>query len=194
MNSLLKVLIYDIILLGDDDMEILIRGDKLKVTESMNDYVFDKLKKLEKYIDSSENVRANVVIKIKNHEQKVEITIPLKKFILRAEETQEDFYAAIDVIVDKIERQIRKNKTRLQSRKIKESKDFITDYIDDEKFEDANVVKRKKIEVKPMSEEEAIIQMDLLGHSFYLFKDSKTLKPTLVYKRDDNNYGVIETE
>lgn len=194
MNSLLKVLIYDIILLGDDDMEILIRGDKLKVTESMNDYVFDKLKKLEKYIDSSENVRANVVIKIKNHEQKVEITIPLKKFILRAEETQEDFYAAIDVIVDKIERQIRKNKTRLQSRKIKESKDFITDYIDDEKFEDANVVKRKKIDVKPMSEEEAIIQMDLLGHSFYLFKDSKTLKPTLVYKRDDNNYGVIETE
>ena len=194
MNSLLKVLIYDIILLGDDDMEILIRGDKLKVTESMNDYVFDKLKKIEKYIDSSENVRANVVIKIKNHEQKVEITIPLKKFILRAEETQEDFYAAIDVIVDKIERQIRKNKTRLQSRKIKESKDFITDYIDDEKFEDANVVKRKKIEVKPMSEEEAIIQMDLLGHSFYLFKDSKTLKPTLVYKRDDNNYGVIETE
>ena len=194
MNSLLKVLIYDIILLGDDDMEILIRGDKLKVTESMNDYVFDKLKKLEKYIDSSENVRASVVIKIKNHEQKVEITIPLKKFILRAEETQEDFYAAIDVIVDKIERQIRKNKTRLQSRKIKESKDFITDYIDDEKFEDANVVKRKKIEVKPMSEEEAIIQMDLLGHSFYLFKDSKTLKPTLVYKRDDNNYGVIETE
>lgn len=110
MNGLLKVLIYDIILLGDDDMEILIRGDKLKVTESMNDYVFDKLKKLEKYIDSSENVRANVVIKIKNHEQKVEITIPLKKFILRAEETQEDFYAAIDVIVDKIERQIRKNK------------------------------------------------------------------------------------
>ena len=175
-------------------MEILIRGDKLKVTESMNDYVFDKLKKLEKYIDRTENVRANVVIKIKNHEQKVEITIPLKKFILRAEETQEDFYAAIDVIVDKIERQIRKNKTRLQSRKIKESKDFITDYIDDEKFEDANVVKRKKIEVKPMSEEEAIIQMDLLGHSFYLFKDSKTLKPTLVYKRDDNNYGVIETE
>lgn len=194
MNSLLKVLIYDIILLGDDDMEILIRGDKLKVTESMNDYVFDKLKKLEKYIDSSENVRANVVIKIKNHEQKVEITIPLKKFILRAEETQEDFYAAIDVIVDKIERQIRKNKTKLQSRKIKESKDFITDYIDDEKFEDSNVVKRKKIEVKPMSEEDAIIQMDLLGHSFYLFKDSKTLKPTLVYKRNDNNYGVIETE
>lgn len=194
MNGLLKVLIYDIILLGDDDMEILIRGDKLKVTESMNDYVFDKLKKLEKYIDSSENVRANVVIKIKNHEQKVEITIPLKKFILRAEETQEDFYAAIDVIVDKIERQIRKNKTKLQSRKIKESKDFITDYIDDEKFEDSNVVKRKKIEVKPMSEEDAIIQMDLLGHSFYLFKDSKTLKPTLVYKRNDNNYGVIETE
>ena len=89
-------------------MEILIRGDKLKVTEAMNDYVVEKLKRLEKYIENNGNVRANVVIKVKNHEQKVEVTIPLKKFILRAEETQEDVYAAIDVIVDKIEREIKK--------------------------------------------------------------------------------------
>lgn len=175
-------------------MEILIRGDKLKVTQAMNDYVIEKLKRLEKYIENNGNVRANVVIKVKNHEQKVEVTIPLKKFILRAEETQEDVYAAIDVIVDKIERQIRKNKTKLQSKKIKDSKDFLTEVIDEVEEEDKNIVKRKKIEVKPMSEEEAMIQMDLLGHNFYLFKDASTLKPTLVYRREDGNYGVIETE
>ena len=175
-------------------MQILIRGDKLKVTEAMNDYVIEKLKRLEKYIENNENVRANVVIKVKNHEQKVEVTIPLKKFILRAEETQEDVYAAIDVIVDKIERQIRKNKTKLQSKKIKDSKDFLTEFIDETEEADNKIVKRKKIEVKPMSEEEAMIQMDLLGHNFYLFKDASTLKPTLVYRREDGNYGVIETE
>lgn len=175
-------------------MEILIRGDKLKVTQAMNDYVIEKLMRLEKYIENNGNVRANVVIKVKNHEQKVEVTIPLKKFILRAEETQEDIYAAIDVIVDKIERQIRKNKTKLQSKKLKDSKDFLTEVIDEADEEDNNIVKRKKIEVKPMSEEEAMIQMDLLGHNFYLFKDSSTLKPTLVYRREDGNYGVIETE
>ena len=175
-------------------MEILIRGDKLKVTEAINDYVVEKLKRLEKYIEGNENVRANVVIKVKNHEQKVEVTIPLKKFILRAEETQEDVYAAIDVIVDKIERQIRKNKTKLQSKKIKDNRDFLTDFIEEADDEDNKIVKRKKIEVKPMSEEEAMIQMELLGHNFYLFKDASTLKPTLVYRREDGNYGVIETE
>ena len=174
-------------------MEILIRGDKLKITEAINAYVVEKLKKLEKYIENNDTVRATVVLKVKNHDQKVEVTIPLKKFILRAEESREDVYAAIDVVVDKIERQIRKNKTKLQSKKIRESRDFNTEFIDDEE-NDTKVVKRKKIEVKPMSEEEAIIQMELLGHSFYLFKDSSTLKPTLVYKREDNNYGLIETE
>ncbi len=175
-------------------MEILIRGDKIKVTQSINDYLNEKLSKLEKYIDDYNNVRATVVIKVKNHEQKVEVTIPLKKFILRAEESREDLYAAIDVVVDKIERQIRKNKTKLQSKKIKDNKDIVIDFIEDYDEKETNIVKRKKIEVKPMSEEEAIIQMELLGHSFYLFKDATTLRPTLVYKRDDNNYGVIETE
>lgn len=177
-------------------MEIVIRGDKIKVTQAINDYLRDKLSKLEKYIEDYDNVRATVVVKVKNHEQKVEVTIPLKKFILRAEESKEDLYAAIDVVVDKIERQIRKNKTKLQSKKIKE-RDIAIDYvedIDDEDDEDNKVVKRKTIEVKPMSEEEAIIQMELLGHSFYLFKDATSSKPTLVYKREDGNYGVIETE
>lgn len=176
-------------------MKITLRGDKIKITEAMQEYANEKLERLDKYLDNSENVSANLVVKVQNYKQKVEVTIPLKNFILRAEEIQEDFYAAVDTVVDKIERQIRKNKTKLQSKKIRDSKEIVFDYIEDEKEDDEEViVKRKKIEVKPMSEEEAIIQMELLGHQFYLFKDADTMKPALVYKRTDGQYGIIETD
>ena len=82
-------------------MEIIIRGDKIKITDAMSDYINEKIGKLEKYLENSDTVRANVIVKVKNHEQRVEITIPLKTFILRSEETQEDFYAAVDKTVDK---------------------------------------------------------------------------------------------
>ena len=90
----------------------------------MNDYVEEKLERLEKYLENSENVRASVIVKVKGHEQTVEITIPLKSFILRSEETKDDFYAAVDKTIDKLERQLRKNKTRLMSKKVKQSYDF----------------------------------------------------------------------
>lgn len=174
-------------------MDLLIRGDKIKVTESMNDYVKEKLQKLEKYFKDSDNAKATVVIKIKDRRQKVEVTIPLKSVILRAEEEQEDFYAAVDIIIDKLERQIRKNKTRLESKMIKIEKEIVFPEIIDEPEED-RIVKRKKIEVKPMDEEEAILQMELLGHQFYLYKDQQTNQPTIIYKRKDGNYGIIEAE
>ena len=178
-------------------MEIIIRGSKLEITDAMEDYAKEKLSKLDRYLDESEEATATVLAKVHGHEQKIEVTIPLKGIILRAEEVQEDFYAAIDVAIDKLERQIRKNKTRIQSSKKKESKDFAYNYIDeikiDEDEEEETVVKRKKIELKPMSEEEAILQMELLGHSFYLYKDADTDKATVVYKRKDGNYGVIES-
>jgi ribosomal subunit interface protein len=175
-------------------MKITLRGDKIKITEAMQEYANEKLERLNKYLDNSENVSANLVVKVQNYKQKVEVTIPLKNFILRAEEIQEDFYAAVDTVVDKIERQIRKNKTKLQSKKIRDSKEIIFDYIEDDKEDEEVIVKRKKIEVKPMSEEEAIIQMELLGHQFYLFKDADNMKPALVYKRTDGQYGIIETD
>ena len=87
-------------------MELKIRGDKIKITQSMKDYIEDKLSKLDKYLEKSNDVSANVIVKVRGHEQKVEITIPLKSFILRSEETQEDFYAAVDKTIDKLERQI----------------------------------------------------------------------------------------
>ncbi len=178
-------------------MEIIIHGDKVKVTKAMSDYIEEKLQRLDKYLENSENVRASVIVKVKNHEQRVEITIPLKSFILRSEETKDDFYAAVDKTIDKLERQVRKNKTRLMSKKVKQSYDFNFDSIvldKDEEKEDEKIVKRKTIEVKPMNEEEAILQMELLGHQFYMYKDSETNKPAVVYKRNDSNYGIIESE
>ena len=178
-------------------MEIFVRGDNVKVTKAIEGYIGDKLKKIDKYIGDSESVWATAVINVKNHNQKVEVTIPLKTFILRAEETRDDLYAAIDVVIDKLERQIRKNKTKLQSKKMKEisSKEFVIEEIEEVETEvEEKIVKRKTIEVKPMSEEEAILQMELLGHQFYIFKDSETLKPSVVYKRKEGNYGIIESE
>ena len=174
-------------------MEITIRGDKLKVTDAIKDYIEEKIGKLDKYIEGNKDVKAHVLIKVKNHNQIVEITIPLKSFILRSEEAQDDLYAAIDKTVDKLERQIRKNKTRLMSKKIK-NEDFIINDIEDYEDDKKDIIKRKRIEIKPMSEEEAIIQMELLNHQFYLYKDSDTDAFSLIYKRKDGNYGIIETE
>ena len=169
-----------------------IRGDKILVTDAIKDYITEKLGRLDKYFKNDE-LNVNVLIKVKGFNQTIEVTIPTPNFTIRNEESAEDLYAAIDLVTDKIERQIRKNKTKLQSKKIK-GRDIAIDYVEDIDDEDNKVVKRKTIEVKPMSEEEAIIQMELLGHSFYLFKDATSSKPTLVYKREDGNYGVIETE
>ena len=176
-------------------MEIIIHGDKLKVTDAMKEYIEEKLEKLNKYLENSENVRATVIVKVKNHEQRVEITIPLKAFILRSEESKDDFYAAVDKTIDKLERQIRKNKTRIMSKQVKTNRDFVVSaFSDEDSSDDKKILKRKKVEVKPMNEEEAILQMELLGHQFYMYKDSETNVPAVVYKRTDGNYGIIEAE
>ena len=171
-------------------MEILIRGTKLEITDSMKDYVKEKLGKLDKYL-VDQKAKANVLVKVHNYLQKVEVTIPLRTLILRAEEEQQDFYAAVDLIINKLERQIRKNKAKLQKRDKMKSKEFnIDDVIPIE--EDEKIVKHKKIDVKPMSSEEAILQMELLGHDFYVYKDSETNNVCVLYKRKDGGYGIIE--
>ena len=176
-------------------MEIIIRGDKLKITDSMHAYIEEKLGKLEKYLKNSEEIRANVIVKVKNHEQRVEITIPLKAYIIRAEETKNDFYAAVDKALDTLERQIRKNKTRIMSKQGKTSHDFDMSVIETEKeTEEKKIVKRKSVEVKPMDEEEAILQMELLGHDFFIFKNDNIDQISVVYKRKEGNYGIINTK
>ncbi len=176
-------------------MDIMIRGSKLEITEAMEAYAKEKLSKLEKYLDETEKAKATVLVKVRDYLNKVEVTIPLKSLILRAEVSNEDYYAAIDLVIDKLERQIRKNKTRIASNKKKELRDFAYNYIEEleDETQEEKVVKRKKIDLKPMSEEEAILQMELLGHSFYLYKDAETNQPTVVYRRKDGDYGVIES-
>ena len=172
-------------------MEINVRGTKVEITESMRNYVSEKLGKLDKYI-SLEGVRASVLVKVRNYSQKVEVTIPLKTLILRAEAEEQDFYSAVDMVINKLERQIRKNKTKLQKREKKGLKELNVDEAI-EIPEEKEVVKRKKIDLKLMSSEEAILQMDLLGHNFFLYKDEETDMPAVVYKRKDGGYGIIES-
>lgn len=176
-------------------MDIIIRGSKLEITEAMESYAKEKISRLEKYLENSDDTHATILVKIHGHLHIVEVTIPLKNFILRAEESKDDFYAAIDTVTDKLERQIRKNKTRIAAKKNKEVKDFAYDYIQSiEEESEEKIVKRKKIEVKPMDKEEAILQMELLGHEFYLYKDIETGEPAVIYKRKDGDYGIIEAE
>ena len=172
-------------------MEINVRGTKVEITDSMRNYVTEKLGKLDKYI-SLDGVRASVLVKVRNYTQKVEVTIPLKTLILRAEAEEQDFYSAVDMVINKLERQIRKNKTKLQKREKKGLKELNVDEAI-EIPEEKEVVKRKKIDLKLMSSEEAILQMDLLGHTFFLYKDEETDMPAVVYKRKDGGYGIIES-
>ena len=177
-------------------MKYNIRGDKLEVTEAIGNYVETKLDRLNKYF-KEDNILANVLIKVRGNSQIIEVTIPTDKFILRGEESHDDLYAAIDLVTDKLERQIRKNKTRLNKQNVDNSlKSFNFDYelsSDDESNEDEVIVKRKRVEMKPMDEEEAILEMNLLGHEFFVFKDMNTDKTCVLYRRKDGNYGIIET-
>lgn len=172
-------------------MEVLVRGNKIDITDAMKDYVKEKLSKLDKY--TLDDTTATVLVKIRNYSQKVEVTIPLKTLMLRAEDESQDFYSAVDLVVNKLERQIRKNKSKLKKREKSGIKEFNIDDITDN-GEDKLVIKRKKIDIKPMNLDEAILQMELLGHNFYMYKDSDIGRIALVYKRNDGGYGVIEEE
>ena len=175
-------------------MKFNIHGKKIDVTESIKSYIEEKIGRLDKYFENPNEITATALIKLRGKDQVVEITINANKFILRGEESHKDLYASIDKVSDKIERQIRKNKTRLKKRTVKDvSKDFVLDFEEPEENDNV-IVKRKVIENKPMSEEEAILQMELLGHDFYVFKDIKTGQASVLYRRKDNNYGIIETK
>lgn len=174
-------------------MEVNIRGDKLVVTKAIKDYITDKLSKLDKYFEEAAKIKASVIIRVKNDEEIIEVTVPTSKFTLRAEEKHSDLYAAIDLVVDKLERQIRKNKTKLNN-KYKNILQFDLN-TDTEVEEDlAKIIKRKNISTKPMDEEEAILQMELLNHDFFVFKNVDEECVSVIYKRKDNDYGIINVK
>lgn len=174
-------------------MKFNVRGDKLVVTDAIKDYIETKIGKLDKYF-KEDSITANVLLKVRGNEQIIEVTIPTDNFILRSEEEHEDMYAAIDLVLDKLERQIRKNKTKLKKKNINNKyKEFNFDFeLPTEYEEEVNtIVKRKSIEMKPMDEEEAILEMELLGHSFFVYRDMHSNELCVLYKRKDGNYGVI---
>ena len=170
-------------------MKYNIRGNKIEVTKAINDYIEEKLSKVDKYFD--DDVEAKAVISTKGREQKVEVTIWSGKYNVRAEESNEDLYAAIDLVVEKLQRQLKKYKAKLNSKKNvrEEYVPEIEDYFEDE---EQTIVRRKEVFLKPIDEEEAITQMELLGHSFFVFKNVDTDKINVVYKRKDGDYGIIE--
>lgn len=173
-------------------MKINIRGNKIEITNSIKSYIEEKIGKLDKYFDRPDDITANVAVKENGIYHKIEVTIPIKKAILRGEESDKDLYAAIDFVSEKLERQIRKNKTKMQHKNNKENYDLFIDFeVFEEEQEKSQIVKRKEIDTKPMDEEEAILQMNLLGHDFFIFKNIDTDNISVVYKRKDSNYGIM---
>lgn len=173
-------------------MKFNIHGKNIEVTDAIKTHIESKIGKIEKYFSNDIDITANVTVRVRGNDQIVEVTIPANKMILRAEETNRDLYAAIDLVSEKLERQIRKNKTKAR-KNLKQVVVFNDFEVSKEEDIDEVVVKRKTIDTKPMSEEEAILQMELIGHDFFLFKNDKTNNVCVVYKRKDKGYGILET-
>lgn len=166
-------------------------GKNIELTESLKDVAEKKFSKLDKYF--SEEAEARVVFSTVREEQTVEVTIFLPKTIIRAEETTDDMYSSMDNAVDALARQIRKHKTKLKRRYQNNETIRFDEIVEKEKEETENkIVKRKSFELNPMNEEEAILQMELLNHNFFVFLDADTEAVAIVYKRKDGNYGKIE--
>ncbi|MFB5660928.1 ribosome hibernation-promoting factor, HPF/YfiA family [Alteribacillus sp. HJP-4] len=191
-----------------------VRGENLEVTPALRSYVEKKVGKLERYFDTTPVADVHVRMQVQNNENILEVTIPMPQLLLRAEETHADMYAAIDLVVEKLERQIRKYKTKV-NRKFRQSgsvkymfKNDIEELNNElatngepsnEEFpegevDELEIVRTKRFNLKPMDAEEAILQMDMLGHAFFVFSNAVSGDTNVVYRRRDGRYGLIEPE
>ncbi len=182
-------------------MKFHIRGKNVEVTNALRDYAERKVGRLEKFFESPISSDVHVTLSVLKNRHTVEVTIPIPGGLLRAEERSTDMYASIDLVIDKLERQIRKHKTRV-NRKAKQEGTHRSVF--KETFEQAppaqihdeeeafDIVRTKQFTLKPMDMEEAILQMNLLGHDFYVFANADTSNVNVVYKREDGRYGLIE--
>lgn len=173
-----------------------VRGENIEVTDALREYVEKRLSKLEKYFGVDSDVIAHINLKVyKDDSAKVEVTIILPYLVLRAEDTTDDMYKSIDFVSEKLERQIRKYKTKINRRnREKGLKDyFLEETTEEESPSEFEIVRNKHLDLKPMKAEEAVLQMDLLGHDFFVFEDADTNGTSIVYKRNDGRYGLIET-
>ncbi|HSW36580.1 MAG TPA: ribosome-associated translation inhibitor RaiA [Candidatus Limnocylindrales bacterium] len=178
-------------------MKISVRGKNIEVTPSLVDYANKKIGKLEKHIDKV--VDAQVVLTVVREEHIVEVTVILDGFILRGEESTGDMYASIDKVVDKLEKQLGKYKTRM-GRSLRQrgvrimSEKHAAIEAGERAGDEPGVVKTKRFPLKPMDVEEAVLQMDMLGHDFFVFANAESNKVNVLYRRKDGNYGLIEPE
>jgi len=173
-------------------MKVIITGRKIDISAGMRSYTEKKLQKLDKFFDDAAD--AQVTLSVEKDRQTAELTIYFGGYVYRAEDTTEDMYASIDRSVDLIERQIRKNKTRLEKKLRGGAFDVPNEATIEMEEKEFKIVRSKKHALKPMSPEEAILQMNLLGHEFFVFHNDETDKIDIVYRRKDGNYGLIEAE
>jgi len=181
-------------------MKYSIRGQHIEVTEALRDYVEKKLDRLERYFEAPITSDVNVTLSVTRDVHSVEVTIPMPGLILRAEDRGNDMYASIDLVVEKLERQIRKHKTKL-NRKMRQRQEGglkqlfaepTTTAIATEDEDELELVRTKRFTLKPMDVEEAILQMNMIGHSFFVFSNADTKEVNVVYRRNDGRYGLIE--
>lgn len=183
-----------------------VRGENIEITPAIREYAQKKISKIERYFNDSPDATAYVNAKVyPNKDAKAEVTIPLSGGLtLRAEETSQDLYGSLDLVVDKLERQVRKYKTKM-NRKPRESAGLNgavetqvqadrEDFENEENGDQIKIVRRKTLSVKPMTAEEAVLQMEMLGHNFFIFEDAETGQGALVYARRKGSYGLIAIE
>ena len=174
-------------------MNLVISGKNLDITEGLRSAIEEKIGKLERYFTDTTEV--HVTLSTEKNRQKIEITIPMKGSIIRAEEVSSDMYVSIDLVEEVIERQLRKYKNKLIDKEQNAahlSQSFIE--ADDFEDEDIQIIRSKKFAMKPMDPEEACVHMELIGHNFFVFRNSETDEVNVVYKRKGNTYGLIEPE
>ncbi|MCI8327455.1 MAG: ribosome-associated translation inhibitor RaiA [Lachnospiraceae bacterium] len=174
-------------------MRITITGRNLEVTDGLRSAVEDKLSKLEKYFTSDTDVF--VTLSVEKERQKIEVTIPVKGNIIRSEQVSSDMYVSIDLVEEVIERQLKKYKNKLVSKK-QNTESFRKEFIEREVEADdeIQIIRTKRFGMKPMYPEDACVQMELLGHNFFVFRNAETEEVNVVYKRKGNTYGLIEPE
>ena len=175
-------------------MRFTIRGKNIEVTEGLRNAVTDKLGKLEKYFTPETEIF--VTLSVEKERQKIEVTIPVKGNIIRSEQVSNDMYVSIDLVEEVIERQLRKYKNKLIAQH-QDGGNFRREFLEKEESlepEEIRIIRTKEIEMKPMYPEDACIQMELLGHNFYMFRNAETDEVNVVYKRKGGTYGMIVPE
>ena len=175
-------------------MRITITGRNIELTDGLKAAVEDKLSKLEKYFTPDTDVY--VTLSVEKERQKIEVTIPIKGHVIRSEQVSNDMYVSIDLVEEVIERQLKKYRTKLVAKKQTAEENFKEEFLNEDGGDDEEIkiVRTKRFGVKPMYPEDACVQMELLGHDFFVFRNAETDEVNVVYRRKGSTYGLIEPE